>query len=157
MDPTIKTRSRMHWRIGDRLVKREHPGASAVFADAAGNLTETSSANLFVLKEGEVLTPPSGRVLNGISRQVVTELAQAAGYNVKEHMISLELALKANEIWMSSTPYCMLPVTRFNETTISGGQPGPVFQQILDAWSDLVGVDIREQIMKNDSVSGLLD
>lgn len=150
MDPTIKTRSRMHWRIGDRLVKRDYPGATAVFADAAGNLTETSSANLFVLKDGELLTPPSDRVLNGISRQVVMELAADAGYTVKEQLIPIELALQADEIWTTSTPYCMLPVKRFNEATISGGEPGPVFQQILNAWSELVGVDIGAQMLADE-------
>lgn len=147
MNPTIKTRSRMHWRIGDRLVKRDHPGATAVFADADGNLTEISSANLFVLKDGELLTPPSDRVLNGISRQVVMELAASAGYTVKEQLIPIELALEADEIWTTSTPYCMLPVTGFNDTVISGGEPGPVFQQILNAWSELVGMDIRAQLL----------
>lgn len=148
MNPTIKSRSRMHWRIGERLVKRDRPGATAVFADAAGNLTETSSANLFVLKDGEVLTPPGDRVLNGISRQVVMELGETAGYIVKEQTVPVETALQADEIWTSSTPYCMLPVTKFNETTISGGAPGPVFQQLLDAWSGLAGVDVREQILQ---------
>lgn len=147
MDPTIKTRSRMHWRIADRMVKRDHPDAIAVFADEDSCLTETSSANLFVVKNGEVLTPPSDRVLNGISRQVVMELATAAGYTIKEQMIPIEQALTADEIWTSSTPYCMLPVTRFNNTKISGGEPGPVFQQIMNAWSELVEVDIRAQIL----------
>lgn len=147
MDPTIKSRSRMYWRIADRMVKRDHPGATAAFADAAGNLTETSSANLFLLKDGEVLTPPSDRVLNGISRQVVMELATAAGYRVKEQMIPIEQALCAEEIWTTSTPYCMLPVTQFNNKKISRAKPGPVFQQILNAWSELVGLDIRAQIL----------
>lgn len=155
LDPTIKTRSRIHWRIADRMVKRDHPGATAVLADAEGNLTETSSANLFVFKDGEVLTPPSDRVLNGISRQVVIELATAAGYAVKEDLIPIELALEADEIWTSSTPYCMLPVTRFNKTMISGGEPGPVFQQILNAWSELVRVDIRDQILRGKSSDSL--
>ena len=129
LDPTIKSRSRMHWRIADHQVISLDPGARAVLADFDGNLTETSSGNLFVLKDGDILTPPADRVLNGISRQVVMELATAAGYTVKEQLVPIELALEADEIWTTSTPYCMLPVSRFNESKISGGKPGPVFQQ----------------------------
>lgn len=147
-DPTIKSRSRMHWRIADREIRKTHPHASAVFADDRGNLTETSSGNLFAVLDGEIVTPPSDYVLNGISRQFVIELAEQLGIPVTERLLSIDEVLHAQELWTSSTPYCLLPVTKLNEHVIGAGVPGPVYEQILQAWNKAVKVDVREQIMK---------
>jgi len=45
----------------------------------------------------------------------------------------------------SSTTCCLLPVTKFNDQMIGDGTPGPAFQELITAWSDLVGVDIVQQ------------
>ncbi|MDB4786526.1 MAG: aminotransferase class IV [Planctomycetaceae bacterium] len=148
-DPTIKSRSRMHWRIADREVKQSHPSATAVFADSSENVTETSSGNLFAVIGEEVITPPDSTVLNGISRQVVIELAEQLGYRVKKELLSVQQASEATEIWISSTPYCLLPVTSFNDQPVGDGQPGPLFHQLLHAWSQSVGIDIQEQILSS--------
>ena len=147
-NPTIKSRSRMHWRIADRKVKQIHPAALAVFADDSGNLTETSSGNLFAVIDGEIITPPDSMVLNGISRQVVIELSEQLGYRVQKKRLPVQQASEASEIWTSSTPYCLLPVTSFNEQAVGNGQPGPLFHQLLETWSQSVGIDIKEQIQK---------
>lgn len=55
-------------------------------------------------------------------------------------------ALNAEESFTSSTPYCLMPVTKINGQTIGDGQPGPVFRQLVDAWNKLVGIDILKQI-----------
>jgi branched-chain amino acid aminotransferase len=52
----------------------------------------------------------------------------------------------ADEAFMTATPFCILPVTRFNHNNISDGKMGPVTRKLLDTWSDNVGVDIEKQI-----------
>jgi branched-subunit amino acid aminotransferase/4-amino-4-deoxychorismate lyase len=149
LDPTIKSRSRIHWRIADRRVKQTAPGASAVFADSNGHLTETSSGNLFAVVDDKIITPPDSVVLNGISRQVVIELATQLGYSVRKESLSIEWASQATEMWTSSTPYCLLPVTSLNQQPVGDGKPGVIFHRILDKWSEMVGVDIQTQIMQD--------
>ena len=54
----------------------------------------------------------------------------------------------ADEAFFSSTPYCMLPVTTFDKRAIGDGKPGPVFKQLMSAWSERVGVDVVGQAEK---------
>jgi branched-chain amino acid aminotransferase len=145
LDPTAKSRSRIAWRIADREVAAAHPGAVAILRDPSHNLTETSSGNLFAVIDGELRTPPAFKVLNGVTRKVVLELAETLEIPVRETDITVPEALHAEELWTTSTTYCLLPVTRLNEITIGTGTPGPVYERLLDAWCDLVGVDIRTQ------------
>lgn len=149
-DPSIKSRSRMHWRIADREVRRSHPQSTAVFADQKGNLTETSSGNLFAVINDAIITPPADVVLNGISREVVIELAEERGWSVHQEPLSIDRALTASELWTSSTPYCLAPVTEFNGQPIGNGTPGPRYLEVIEAWSQLVGVDFRQQILADD-------
>ena len=56
--------------------------------------------------------------------------------------------VNADEAFTSSTPYCILPVTKINGKPIGTGQPGPVFARILSAWSRAVGLDIVLQMTR---------
>ena len=55
--------------------------------------------------------------------------------------------LNADEAFTTSTPYCLLPVTKINGIAVGEGKPGPVFRRLLDAWSEEVGVNIGQQIV----------
>ena len=55
--------------------------------------------------------------------------------------------VNADEAFTASTPYCLMPVTRINESSIGDGRPGPVYEKLIAAWSDAVGVDICRQII----------
>jgi branched-chain amino acid aminotransferase len=52
------------------------------------------------------------------------------------------------ELWLTGTPFCMLPVVSLDGRPIGTGKPGPVFQQTLAKWNALVGLDIQEQIAR---------
>ena len=54
----------------------------------------------------------------------------------------------ADEAFVTSTPTCLLPVTKFNGQLIGSGQPGPVFQKLIGRWSGLVGLNIAEQMRR---------
>ncbi len=51
----------------------------------------------------------------------------------------------ADEVFFTSTPYCIMPATRFNGVAVGDGQVGAVTRRLLNAWSELVGVDIAKQ------------
>jgi branched-subunit amino acid aminotransferase/4-amino-4-deoxychorismate lyase len=150
LDPTAKYRSRIAWRIADREVRESNPGALAIQRDHEDNLTETSSGNLFAVIEGELRTPPANKVLNGVSRKVVLELAEKLEIPTRESDVTLMEAQQAEELWTSSTTYCLLPVTSLNGETIGNGTPGEIYKKVLAAWCELVGVDVGEQGMIQD-------
>lgn len=143
---SLKTRSRLHWHVADRLAAERHPGAVAVLADADGALTETNLGNLFLVRSGELVTPPAERVLPGISRAYVIELAEELGVSVTEADISPDDLRGADEAFVTSSVICLAPVTRFEGRAVASGGRGPVTSRLLGAWSDRVGADIATQL-----------
>ena len=145
IDPTIKHRSRLHWYLADLEAKKADASAMALLADDEGFLTETATGNLCVV-EGTTIVTPDCHVLNGVSRDFVAELAASLGMTFVHARVSREDLLRSREAFLTSTPHCLLPVTRFNGTIIGQGQPGPVFQRLINAWSERVGLDIVGQM-----------
>jgi len=146
IDPTIKVRSRLHWYLADQQARQTDDSASAVLLDHDGNITETSTGNIFVVHGGQIQTPSPQTTLGGISQQVLSELARSLGYEITHADLRVDDVLAADEVFTSSTPYCLLPVTRFNQQRIGTGRPGKVFGRLVVAWSELVGIDILDQI-----------
>jgi branched-subunit amino acid aminotransferase/4-amino-4-deoxychorismate lyase len=146
-DPAMKCRSRMHYYLAEQEVHRHDPEASALLLDLAGHMTETSTGNFLMVERGVLVSPPATYTRPGVSRATVIELAGELGIPFAERDIPLLEALAADEVFLSSTTYCLMPVTRINETPIGDGQPGPVFRRLLAAWSARVGVNIERQIV----------
>ena len=63
---------------------------------------------------------------------------------VARNFTPLEVAA-AEEVLLSSTPFCVLPCTRLNGQPIAAGKPGEIFHRLLAAWNEIVGVDIAHQ------------
>lgn len=140
---TAKTRSRMHWHLASRAASKM--GGQAILLNAEGFLTETAGANFFAVY-GESVVTPAVDVLPGVSRAVVRDLCPVLGLRYEERNIRPEDIATADEAFLSSTPYGLMPVSRFEHQDINGGLPGPVFFELCNAWSELVGLDIIEQI-----------
>jgi branched-subunit amino acid aminotransferase/4-amino-4-deoxychorismate lyase len=145
-DPGMKCRSRMHYYLADLEARQVDPEASALLLDLDGNVTETSAANFLIVEQGTLRSPTTRNTLAGISRRTVMELAAQLGLPFAESDLQLSSALSADEAFLSSTPYCLMPVTRINGQPIGSGQPGPVYRRLTAAWSAAVGLDIGGQI-----------
>ncbi|MHB8861667.1 MAG: aminotransferase class IV [Pirellulaceae bacterium] len=142
----LKCRSRMHYYLADRLADSHEPGSRAVLLDQEGFVSEASTANVLFYRDGEgLVSPPRERILPGVSLSVLAELAAQRGFPFTFRSFRLEELAAADEILMCSTSPCVWPVTRLNGRPIEPGIEGPVYQQILAAWSQLVGVDIVAQ------------
>jgi branched-chain amino acid aminotransferase len=146
IDPKIKCRSRMHYYLADQDARLVDPHASALLLDLAGNVTETSSANFLLVEGGTIVSPTTGNTLPGISRATVIELARQLGIPFIEKDVQPYHAINADEAFLTSTPYCVMPVTKINGQIIGDGKAGPVYRRLLQAWSQLVGLDIEQQI-----------
>jgi branched-subunit amino acid aminotransferase/4-amino-4-deoxychorismate lyase len=145
IDPRIKHRSRLHWWIAGREAEQMEKGAWALLTDANGYVTETAAANFLIVKDGVVCTPPRSTILGGISLLTVEEICQELGIPFQERPVTLEDCLKADEALLTGTAFCVAGVSRINSASIPW--PGQVFEKLLDAWNQWVGLDIRAQIL----------
>lgn len=145
LDPRFKYRSRLHWYLADREAHAIDPTAVALLQNGAGHLTETNSGNFFIVTGGTIRTAREADSLPGISQQFVRELAKELAIPYEVGDITLSDALNAEEAFVSSTTYCVLPVTRVNRQAIGTGSPGSVTNALLRRWSDQVGLDIVQQ------------
>ncbi|UES39891.1 branched-chain amino acid aminotransferase [Roseibium aggregatum] len=97
---------------------------NAVVRDMLGNVSELTSANIFMAKEGKVHTPvPNGTFLNGITRQRVIQLLRSVGYDVFERTMDYGDFLEADEIFSTGNYSKVTPVKRIEERDL---QPGPI-------------------------------
>jgi branched-chain amino acid aminotransferase len=144
--PEIKCRSRMHYYLADRQASYEHPGSRALLLDCDDNVTEASTANLLIYRREEgLISPPAEKILHGISLTELFDIAdQLAIPRVHRNFKPQEVAT-ADEVLLSSTPFCVMPCTRLNGRPIADGRPGEVFARLIAAWSEVVGVDIVRQ------------
>ncbi len=146
VDPKIKCRSRMHWWLADQQTHLVDPKAVTLLLDLDGNVTETSGSNVVIVREGQVITPSRRHILWGISLTTLAELCQQLRIPFVERDVQLYDVVNADEVFLTTTPYCMAPATRINQQPIGTGKPGPIFERLIGAWSARVGVDILAQI-----------
>ena len=145
VDRRVKQRSRMHWWLAEVEARRLQPGAQALLLDESGHLTETAAANLLLVRQGTLLSPPRDRILEGISLGVVRNLAARLALPLRFEPLTPYDALTADEALLTSTPYCLVGVRRLQDVTFPC--PGPVTRRLLQAWNEEVGLDIHRQIL----------
>ncbi len=145
LDARIKNRSRLFYTMADTEARLVDPDAQVVILDINGNVSENKGGNIVIVADGTLKTPSLDNCLAGISRQTVIDLAQCLGLPVRESSLQMYDLYAADEMFFTSTPYCIMPATRFNGLPIGDGNVGPVTKRLLAAWSELVGVDIVAQ------------
>ena len=149
MSPRAKMHNYNNLVLADLEVKGQNPDALAITLDVNGNLCEGMGSNIFVVKDGAIFTPREQYVLAGISREVTKELAEKTDISISEKDIDLFDAYTADEVFVTSTSFCVCAVSTVNGTLIgTGGVPGPITQQLQQAYSDLVGIDIVQQYLR---------
>ncbi len=148
MSPRAKTHNYLNLVLGDLEAQGVDPGSWAVLLDEAGNLTEGRGSNIFLVKNGSVNTPQGQFVLEGVTRRTVLDLAEGLGLGVEERDLDLFDAYTADEAFLTSTSLCICPVASVNGTSVAGGHPpGPVTRRLMQAFSDLAGMDFEGQYL----------
>lgn len=145
LDPRIKNRSRLAYTLAEMEAKQVDPAAQSVILDLNGHVAENKGGNIFCVTKGVLRTPSTVNCLAGVSRATALELARKLGIPTEEtSLLPYDLAT-ADEMFFTSTPYCIMPSTKFNNLPVGDGTVGPVTKRLLDAWSELVGMDIVAQ------------
>ncbi|WP_323766532.1 branched-chain amino acid aminotransferase [Antarctobacter sp.] len=108
--------------------------ANALVADALGNVAETATANIFMVRDGVVFTPiPNGTFLSGITRGRHIANLRADGVEVQETVLSFEDFNAADEVFMSGNMNKVTPVTAFEDKSY---QVGPVTRRVREMYWD---------------------
>ena len=153
IDPKVKNRSRIYYKLAELQAARMEPGAMPLLTDEHGFITEGSGSNFFIAREGKIFTPKPNDILRGVSRHACIDLAGTLGIPVQETDIAPYDVREADEAWVTSTPFSMIPVTRFNSQAVGDGKPGSIYGRLLAAWSEEVGVDIAGQAREYEALA----
>lgn len=107
---------------------------NALMCDMNGNVAESASSNVFMVKDGVVYTPAANRTfLAGITRARIIGLLRLAGFEVRETTLSVEDFMNADEIFQTGNYSKVVPVTRLDDAQF---QEGPVTRKALDLYMD---------------------
>lgn len=146
--PRAKVHNYVNLIQAELEVKAQNPDNWPILLDVNGNLAEGPGSNIFLIKDGVLKTPKEQYILSGISRRVTIELAQELGISVEEDDFDLFDAYTADEAFVTSTSFCICPVSSFNGSAIGDSTvPGPLTDRLTKAYSGLVGIDIAEQYL----------
>lgn len=102
-----------------------------IFLDGQGHVCELSAANIFIVRNGVLITPdPSSDLLEGINRRTIIQLAKEADIEVQERKVDLTELYIADEIFASGTSAYVAPVVEVDARKVADGKSGPLTQKI---------------------------
>jgi len=121
-------------------IEADKAGASeALMLSYDGYAAECTGDNIFIIKDGKVLTPPvSAGILEGITRGTVIELAAQQGLALEESQLRPEDIYAADECFLTGTAAEVVPVTKIDEHVIGTGKPGPITKRLIEGFRKCV-------------------
>ncbi len=130
MDPSVKSGNYLNNVLAIKQA-REAGAYDAVMLNAKGYVTESTSANIWMVLGESIITPPlEAGLLGGITRQKVMELGKAQGFDIKEQNFTVDTLKSANEVFITSSTREVLPVTQVDNQVIALGVPGPKTKEL---------------------------
>lgn len=110
-----------------------------------GYLAEASSANLFLVRDGVLYTPPpASSILPGITRDSVMTIARDLGYAVREDMLPREMIYIADEAFFAGTAVEITPIRSVDRITVGTGEPGPVTSALQRAFFGIINGEVPD-------------
>jgi branched-chain amino acid aminotransferase len=140
LDPNIKSLN----YLNNVLAKIEANNAGceeAVMLNAEGFVSECTGDNIFIVKAGQLFTPPLyAGALYGITRNVVIELARGEGVTVAETNLTRYDLFNADECFLTGTGAELIPIVKIDGRVIGAGQPGPATRKLVEKYRALTKV-----------------
>lgn len=146
MDTKLKATSRLNMVLADIEGKQVDPEALSLLLDEQGNLAEVIYGNLFLVRGDTIKTPTSRSILEGVTRDTTLGLIRKKGMTVVESELQLYDLYTADEAFVTTTSYCVMPVGTVNGTVVGKATPGPITRRVMDAWCEMVGMDYVAQM-----------
>jgi len=134
VNPMIKSNNLMNSALAMQEALRTD-AFEGVMRNFRGELTECTTANLFIVKNGIALTPPlDAGLLPGITREFLFDVGKEIGVEVREQILRDDDLFGADEAFLTSTTREAVPIVTVNDRTIGTGKPGPVTGKLLNAF-----------------------
>lgn len=133
MPPNVKSLNYLN-NIMAKIEANYKGGDEAIFFDTNGYISEGSGDNIFVVKNGVLITPPTLNNLRGITRQVVLEIAESIGIPIKEQNLGYYDLYAADEIIVTGTAAEVAPITLIDGRSVGNGKPGAITRQLMAAF-----------------------
>ncbi|MDQ0337671.1 D-alanine transaminase [Caldalkalibacillus uzonensis] len=119
--------------------KATENGAFEAIQHRNGTVTEGSSSNVFMVKQGVLYThPATNLILNGITRQYIIDLCTKLNFTLHEQTFSVNDLLQADEVFITSTTSEIIPIVQVDEQTIGNGQRGQITQELQQAFDQQI-------------------
>jgi branched-chain amino acid aminotransferase len=134
VNPMIKSNNLLNSALAAQEAIRKG-GFEGIMRNYRGELTECTTANLFIVKDGAALTPPlESGLLPGITREFLFEIGKEAGVDVREQVLGDNDLFAADEAFLTSTTREAVPIVKVDDRAIGTGRPGPVTRKLLDGF-----------------------
>jgi len=147
LPPSIKSMNYLN-NILAKIEANAKGGDEAIFFDTNGYLSEGSGDNIFIVKNGEVFTPPTINNLKGITRAATIELIRELGIPFKETNLGLFDLYSADEVFVTGTAAEIAPIVVVDGREIGDGKPGKITRLLMEKFKELTereGTPIYEQ------------
>jgi len=137
LNPRIKCLNYMN-NILAKIESLNAGAMEAIMLNAEGYVAECTGENIFVVKHGELLTPPvNAGILKGITRDTVIELARKGGINVMEELFTRYELYTADECFLTGTAAEIVPVVKIDGRLVGNGKCGRMTQSLLAKYREL--------------------
>ena len=154
-DPLAGHKTLSYWARLRTLRQAASAGAGeAIWLNVSNHLASGSISNIFLVKEGELLTPIArgeeadkalpAPVLPGITRAAVIELAEKLGVTVHKRMLSIEDLLGVDEVFLTNSSWRILPVSTVEKSPIGNGQAGDLTKRLREDLLNLIEQETSE-------------
>ena len=110
----------------------------ALMMDVNGFISEGSGENIFIVKDGVIITPTTKHCLNGITRQSVIQIAKDLNYEVVEKDIQYDELVLADEAFFTGTAVEITPIREVDEKIIGSGERGPISNKLQEAFTQII-------------------
>ena len=124
----------------------DHGYTEGIALDANGYVSEGSGENLFLVRDGKVLTPPlAASILEGVTRRCVVTLAEELGYQVIEAFIPREALYMAEEVFFSGTAVEITPIRSIDGVPIGTGKRGSVAKRLQEEFFGITSGELEDR------------
>ena len=142
IDPQVKSLGRYINNIAAKTEANRVGAGEALMLNMEGNVAEATGDNIFLLKDGELTTPPTSQgALPGITRAAVMDLAKDMGLPCRQSVMTLYDVYNADEAFLTGTAAEVIPMVRCDGRDIGNARPGATTLRLIEAFRALTLVD----------------
>jgi branched-chain amino acid aminotransferase len=149
VSPKAKIANKMNHFVADMEARANNPDAFAVMLDLEGNITEGTGSNFMFVSGGRIKVPDTRLVLSGADMDFIGQLSSNMQIGSDEGTYTPYDVYNAEEAFLTTNSFGILPITSMNGLPIGDGKVGPVTRRLMEAWSETVGIDFVAQALQH--------